>query len=55
MSASPVETVLDQNFTVREAIKDIRTRKIKQEIIYFYVVDTDGVLKGVVSTPINFA
>ena len=48
--ASPVETVLDQNLTVKEAIKGLRTRKIKQEIIYFYAVDKEGVLKGVVST-----
>ena len=33
-----------------EAMKDLRTRKIKQEIIYFYAVDKEGVLKGVIST-----
>lgn len=48
--ASPVETVLDQNMTVKEAMMDLRTREIKQEIIYFYAVDEEGVLKGVVST-----
>lgn len=48
--ASPVETVLDQSLTVREAMKDLRTRKIKQDIIYFYAVDKEGKLQGVVST-----
>lgn len=48
--ASPVETILDQNLTVAEVMKDLRTRKIKQDIIYFYAVDKEGKLKGIVST-----
>lgn len=48
--ASPVETVLDQNLTTKEALKELRSRDIRQEIIYFYAVDEEGKLKGVVST-----
>lgn len=48
--AAPVETVILQTATVAEALADLRKRKIKQKIIYFYAVDEEQKLKGVVST-----
>ncbi len=45
-----VETVIPIGASVEEALLSLRKRKIEQKIIYFYVVDPSGELKGVVST-----
>jgi magnesium transporter len=48
--AVPVETILPIDGTVGEALRLLREKRISQKIIYFYVVDVEGRLKGVVST-----
>ena len=45
-----VHTVLCADHTIEEAIASLRHRKIDEKIIYFYVIDDEGRLKGVVST-----
>lgn len=41
---------LHEGFTVRQALDDIRSRGLGERIVYFYVVDGDGGLVGVVPT-----
>jgi len=41
---------LHENSTVRQALDDIRSHGLGDRIVYFYVVDTDGCLMGVVPT-----
>lgn len=48
--AKPLETVVFQDATVEQAMASLRKKKIGQKIIYFYVVDHNHKLKGVVST-----
>lgn len=48
--ATPVDTILLMSARVDEALQDLRKKKIKQNVIYFYVVDAENCLKGVVST-----
>lgn len=48
--ASPVQTILHVDQTIEEALISLRQRKIDDKIIYFYVVDHNGCLQGVVST-----
>lgn len=47
---SPVHTLVKHNHTVEEALAYIRRHQIKEKIFYFYVVDHEHKLKGVVST-----
>ncbi|MDE3046142.1 MAG: magnesium transporter [Verrucomicrobiota bacterium] len=49
-SAIPVETVLPITATVEESMTTLRQKHIAQKIIYFYVVDENYRLRGVVST-----
>ncbi len=48
--ASPVETVMKAGQTVAEGLAALRERKIDHKVIYFYVVDDDNHLVGVIST-----
>jgi magnesium transporter len=48
--AKQVDTVVDCNKTIKEALEDLRKKTITHKIIYFYVVDGDKKLIGVVST-----
>ena len=48
--ASTDFTAFNQNLTVAEALAQIRERGVAQQIIYFYVVDTEQRLVGVVPT-----
>ncbi len=49
-SVLPVETVLYIDQTIEEAIRELRQRKIDEQIVYFYVVDKEHYLIGVVSS-----
>jgi len=44
---SPVETHLQIDWTVQQALDNLRQRRIASPITYFYVVDAAGALKGV--------
>ena len=46
----PVQTTLRARQTVREAVVSLRQRTIDSKVIYFYVVDDDDRLVGVVGT-----
>jgi len=46
----PVEAVLLTQATISESLRELRKKHITQTIIYFYVVDEQNRLKGVVST-----
>ncbi len=48
--ATQVHTTLHEDQTIEEALISLRRRKIDEKIIYFYVVDDDRCLKGIVST-----
>ncbi len=41
---------LDQSFTVQQALEAIRQRGVGEKIVYFYVVDKEDRLKGVLPT-----
>lgn len=41
---------LGQDLTVQQALEAIRNRELAEEIVYFYVVDDQGRLAGVVPT-----
>ena len=41
---------LHQDFNVQQALDAIRRRGVGEKIVYFYVVDSDGRLAGVVPT-----
>ncbi|NGX59840.1 MAG: Magnesium transporter MgtE [Chlamydiae bacterium] len=47
---APVHTIVKVDQTVEDALVNIRRQRIKEKIFYFYVVDSDMHLKGVVST-----
>ncbi|NGX45282.1 MAG: Magnesium transporter MgtE [Chlamydiae bacterium] len=47
---SPVHTVIKITETVDEALRSIREHRIDEKIFYFYVVDQEFKLRGVVST-----
>jgi len=47
---SRIETTVRVNQTIGEALDDLRARRIKQHITYFYVIDEDDRLVGVLST-----
>jgi magnesium transporter len=44
---TPVETWVRADWTVQEALENLRTRQIQHPITYFYVVDQEHRLKGV--------
>ncbi|HEY4254807.1 MAG TPA: CBS domain-containing protein, partial [Chlamydiales bacterium] len=46
----PVEAVILIHSTIGEALRELRKKQVTQTIIYFYVVDSEQRLKGVVST-----
>jgi magnesium transporter len=48
--AAPIHTTLHQDQTIEEALISLRRRKIDDKIIYFYVVDDEGRLQGIVPT-----
>lgn len=48
--AFAVHTVLYADQTIAEAIASLRSRKIDEKVIYFYVVDVEDRLVGVIST-----
>ncbi len=48
--AAPVHTTLHQDQTIEEALVSLRRRKVDDKIIYFYVIDDNGLLQGVVPT-----
>jgi Mg/Co/Ni transporter MgtE len=41
---------LNENFTIQQALDDIRQHKVGDRIVYFYVVDSQDRLVGVVPT-----
>lgn len=41
---------LKKDLTVQQALEDIRSRRLGERIVYFYVVDDDGKLVGVLPT-----
>ncbi len=47
---APVTTVLRADEPIRDALHTLQGRKMDQKIFYFYVLDRDGKLVGVVST-----
>lgn len=47
---TPVHTIVNIHQTVGEALDSIRNNRVEEKIFYFYVVDTDFHLKGVIST-----
>jgi len=46
----PVSAIIRVDFTIGEALNAIRKQKITEKIFYFYVIDQEKHLKGVVST-----
>jgi magnesium transporter len=48
--AIPVHTTLHEDQTIEEALMSLRRRKIDDKIVYFYVVDDEGCLQGIVPT-----
>jgi magnesium transporter len=47
---SAVHTTVHQDQTIDEALISLRRRKIDEKFIYFYVIDNENHLKGIVST-----
>ena len=47
---TPVHTVIHVNQTIEQALVEIRSHAIREKIIYFYVINDDNQLFGVVST-----
>ena len=47
---SPVHTTLHVDQTIEEALTSLRRRKVDDKIVYFYVVDDNGRLQGIVPT-----
>ncbi|GAB5411831.1 MAG: magnesium transporter [Chlamydiales bacterium] len=47
---NPVPTVVHPNQTIEEALMTVREKDIHEKIVYFYVVDDDGKLVGIVPT-----
>ena len=48
--AIPIHTTLHQDQTVEEALNSLKQRQIDDKVIYFYVVDDNQRLQGIVST-----
>lgn len=47
---APVETSLQMDLTIGSALESLRQRKIQRQFTYFYVVDHDQKLQGVLSS-----
>ena len=47
---TPIDTTVEADLTVEQALARIRARPLEHEVIYFYVVDGEGKLDGVVPT-----
>jgi len=47
---NPVQTVVTPTQTIEEALTTIREKDIHEKIVYFYVIDDEGKLVGVVPT-----
>lgn len=47
---TPVKTVTCYDHTIKQALEEIRSRSVHDKIVYFYVVNEDNQLLGVVST-----
>lgn len=45
-----VKTLIYEDQTIEEALRTLREKHISEKVLYFYVVDHDMVLKGLVST-----
>lgn len=48
--AIPVHTILHEDQNIEEALISLRRRKIDDKVIYFYVIDDEGRLRGIVPT-----
>lgn len=48
--SSQIDTIVLLDHTIEEALENIRHKQLSNKIIYFYVVDRDNILKGVVPT-----
>jgi magnesium transporter len=48
--ATPVDTVVNVNDTIKQALSTLRDKPINHKIIYFYVVDNGNRLMGIVPT-----
>ncbi len=46
----PVHTVVHEEDSIEKALTSLRRKKVADKIIYFYVTDEEGHLKGVLST-----
>jgi magnesium transporter len=46
----PVKTIVHDNETIEESLKKLRQKEIDHKIVYFYVVDSEDKLVGMVST-----
>ena len=46
----PVETVLVDDWSIEEALARLREKPLKTKILYFYVINTDGKLVGILPT-----
>jgi len=46
----PIETVLSSEYTIEEALGKLREKPLKEKILYFYVVDPEGKLVGILPT-----
>lgn len=47
---APVKTLINENQTIDEAIAMLREKDICEKVLYFYVVDSQNHLKGLVAT-----
>ncbi|MBN1559988.1 CBS domain-containing protein [candidate division KSB1 bacterium] len=43
-------SIVHQDLTIRQALDAIRVQGLGEKIVYFYVVDDDGILRGVLPT-----
>lgn len=46
----PIETILNENDTIFDALKKLQEKHLDPRIAYFYVIDDEKKLKGIVST-----
>lgn len=47
---TPIETALRSDWTINQALDVLRQRQIQQQVVYFYVIDADENLQGVLSS-----
>ncbi|RQW03536.1 CBS domain-containing protein, partial [candidate division KSB1 bacterium] len=43
-------SIVHQDLTIRQTLDEIREQGLGEKIVYFYVVDDDGILRGVLPT-----